>query len=454
MRCLLVLGLLLTSCASTPSSPPQDLHELVAFVRRVHPAPHRYVSAEQLDAALARAEAEVGPTPDPLVMARETARLVAQIGDAHLMVGLERPPESDLGVPLYAVEVEGQLLVDAAATELAPGTELLELEGWKAQDLLPAMAGLVAVDGARAEVAREEAQRRFSELATLLLGSKPHYRLTLRAPDGEVRTELWPALSGAERRALAQTRSSAARWDPSETSDPTLLRLPGAGVRLRLPAFSSRDDAHYEAKVRELMTQALDEPRLVIDLRGNAGGYRHLGVFVLQHLIARPFTQWRSAAVRTRNIPEAFADRVSWPIAPEASLTEFPGQPIEDRWVFEGDPLAERMTPMPRIYAGELILFVDGATNSAAIEFAAALLAHRPGVRVIGTPTRGACDRHTGQIPVAYRVGQGVALLMSVVDIELVPVPGCRPGSSLPLEPVVYRRETLLAGGDPFLTAL
>lgn len=80
--------------------------------------------------------------------------------------------------------------------------------------------------------------------------------------------------------------------------------------------------------------------------------------------------------------------------------------------------------------------------------------AHHPAITTVGTATQGACDRHTGQLPITYDLGDGVVLMLSLFEIALVPSPGCSPGGGLPLDvPVKPTVTGWLAGEDPWMRA-
>ncbi len=116
--------------------------------------------------------------------------------------------------------------------------------------------------------------------------------------------------------------------------------------------------------------------------------------------------------------------------------------------------MAEEMRPVGDSHPGPLVTLVDDATNSAAIEFLAALLAYREGVQVIGTETQGACDRHSGQLPVVFQ-SDSLAAFVSLFLIDLVSIPGCEPGHGVvPDVEIVYTEEDYFEGRDPYLDAL
>lgn len=439
---------LLFGCASAPSR--ASLADLVTFLRDVHPNVHRYVEADELDSLVASEAATLGPEARTRDVARAVQRVLAAVGDAHLVAGGTSGVPPGPRFPLVAVRAGSRIFVDASDPELPLGTELLGVEGIAAPDLLAELAGYASVDGDRPEVRLAEAERHFAELATLALGDRDEYTVEIRRP-GEAPTSITLPASDAE---LGALRRSAPRWGSRASPWPS-VRTHGPVTILELASFGVPDEEEYESRVDALFEDIPSDAPLALDLRGNEGGLRTHGVAVLHHLLAEPFVQWTRVETRVRAIPDQHASRVSYPIAPESALTGFPGAREGAVWVFEGDPLADGMRPTGPAHAGPLFVFVDDATSSAAVELVAALLAHRDGVRVIGTETQGECGRHTGQMPVLYDVGEGVGVLASLFEITLVAYDGCEPGRGVvPDVEVTYEASHFLEARDPFLEAL
>tara|TARA_B100001750_G_scaffold82963_1_gene65715 strand:- start:4576 stop:5286 length:711 start_codon:yes stop_codon:yes gene_type:complete len=229
----------------------------------------------------------------------------------------------------------------------------------------------------------------------------------------------------------------------------------GDALVLRLATFGTSDRVTYLDEVDRLGPRLAEADPLILDLRGNEGGDRSLGVRVAQYILQEPFTQWARVRTRVREIPDRFRAAVRFPFGPESALTDFPGARTTEGWTWTGDPLAATMTPRGAGHAGALVLFVDDATNSAAIELAVALLAHHPNVRVVGTETQGECGWHVGQLPIVFEDGRGPAMILSLFAIDLVPYPGCRPGRGIePDLPVTTSLEDFRSGRDPYLVAL
>lgn len=123
--------------------------------------------------------------------------------------------------------------------------------------------------------------------------------------------------------------------------------------------------------------------------------------------------------------------------------------------MIDGDPLVDRMVPVGS-FPGRVLVLVDGRTNSAANELVVALKHARPDTTLVGEEVGGACAEHIGELPTTWTTPTfGVTVLLSIIRLEHVSVPGCRPGRGLaPDVAVPYTRADFDAGRDPYEAAV
>jgi len=451
MRPLRLVPFVVLLACGTSAPQGSALGERLGLIRAVHPAPHRTIGEAELDALVAAEEDAWGASE--LGDARALRRVLSRIGDSHLAAGLPRVSPGDATfVPFLLKRVGDEYRVDAATAGEVVGEEVVAVQGVPIAALMERLSALSTVDGDRPAVRLAEAERRFAEHLRLELGARDEWTLVTRS-GGDERTS---TMAGVTREGLAElelSRRSAATWG-SRDRLPLIEEHEGITV-LRLASFGTSDRGAYLARIEELAPVFTSAERLVVDLRGNEGGDRSLGVAVARHLLDAPFAQWASVRTRVREIPERFRSEVSYLVGDESALTAFPGDPVDDGWRVDGDPLADTMIPAEPIYEGPLTLFVDDGTNSAAVELAVALLAHHPDATVLGTETQGECSWHVGQLPIVYQDDAGPAVLLSLFEIELADYDGCRAGRGIePHLPVGYTLEDFEVAQDPFIERL
>ncbi len=454
---------LLPGGVGAQSTEARDLEDLVSLVTEVHPAASRYTTLERLKQVM---EAEVGrleavEQPTDLDLALSIHRVLAMVGDAHFAVGLRSfQPGARSGaflLPLLPKRIGDRVFVDASEPSFPPGTELLEVDGRSALQLVDELASIAFVDGDRPAARRARVERDFTLHFHIGHGVADEYAVRVRLPDGEERAVTLPAVGPAELGALQASRISKPLWGEPASQQPALpwvTRLDGGARLLRLPSFGVVDADLYRERVDALMDEADGTEPLVIDLRGNDGGFRTNGIAVLERLIVGEYAQWSRIEVVTKQMLERFGERVTFPFGAQ-SLESFPGERRDGRYVSDGDPLSSMMRGAGPHHSGRIIVFVDDGTNSAAVEMVVALRAARPDVVIVGTETKGECGRHVGEIPILFTGRSGVRVILSLAAITHVPARGCRLGRGVePDVEVVYSVEDFLNGVDPYLRAL
>ncbi|MEM7417728.1 MAG: S41 family peptidase [Gemmatimonadota bacterium] len=460
-------GLLAAVCAAPVAAQPdpaRDLHDLLALVESVHPDPYRYVS-EAVLAGRAEREAELLDAMESatdLDVARGMHRVLSLVGDSHFAVAL---PSFQPGVrpgpfllPMLPRKVGERILVDASIPAFPRGTELIELQGQPIEDVWTELSSLALVDGDRPAARRARVERDFTLHFHLGFGTDSTYSMRVRLPDGEEQIIALDPVTPTELGALSRGRVSApSRGAPPQglPAYPWLVDAPRGAKLLRMPTFGVADQAAYRDRVDALFASLQGAEPLVLDLRGNDGGFRTNGIAVLEHLIDGDYAQWVNIATRTREIPGALRARVTFPFSAPDVLATFPGERAGELWRFEGDPFSDQMRGSKPHHAGPVVVFADDATNSAAVEMIVALRAARADVVVIGTETIGECGRHIGEIPILFTGRTDVRVLMSVAAIEHVPTRGCEPGRGVvPDVEVRYSEADFMEGVDPFVALL
>ncbi|AKF05930.1 S41 family peptidase [Sandaracinus amylolyticus] len=463
---LVVLAMALASCGASapPPSAASDLRALARFVLDVHPRPHAYVDRDTFDALVEDEAAHLDEMEDAtdVELGRAMHRVLAQLHDGHVAIALPAFQTGPLSLlPLLPKRAGDTFFVDASSPELPHGTALIAIDGEPIDALWSELEGMVLADGTHESARRAALERGFARHFHVARATRETYLVRVREPDG---TERDVELDGVDRDVLATldgARRSAAVWGPRSSEAqpwPFVVEIDETTVLLRMPSFGIAEHDEYRRRVDAIFAAIDPDATLVLDVRGNEGGFRTHGIAVLNHVLGRAYAQWARLETRVTRIPDAHRAQVSFPYVPEDALASlFPGAPNEEgRFVREGDPLASMMTPHGAGHRGRVVAFVDGHTNSAAVEMITALRAFRPDAELIGEETGGECGRHVGEMPVLYTTrALGAVVLTSILELTHVEVAGCEARRGhVPHRAVAYDEAQFLAGSDPYLDAL
>ena len=467
----MLAGLVMMSgCNGTPpaagprtgATAASELRDYAQFVRDVHPAPWRFTTASAFDArvdveatALQRLSA-----PSDLDVARAFQRTLAELHDGHVALTSPsfQPGAAASFLPLLVKDVEGELLVDAAASAPLAGTTILAIDGTPVDEIRHRLLPLVLRDGVNDIAQLRGLEHDFTQLYHVTFGMAPQYRVQVHAGGADQEVVL-KGVSREQVQALhAQRRSAPVRGAPprDERQLPFKLPLLDGVTWIRMPSFGSPDQIGYQAEVDALVAASDRTGALIIDLRGNEGGLRTHGIALLNHVLSQPYRQWTRMTTRVRELPERYVGRATGAFGADLRALEgFPEPPVGGDFVLEGDPLAGRMIPTDS-WTGPVVVLADGRTNSAANELVIALKHARPQTKVLGEEPAGNCGEHIGEIPTAWTTPTfGISILMSVIRLEHVTVPGCVAGQGLAPDVVVqYSRGDFDAGKDPYVAAV
>ena len=302
-------------------------------------------------------------------------------------------------LPLYGRWIGGALVVtrDLSGGGLPPGTEVVALDGVRADTLLARLLPLARADGsldakrvATLNVTGASRYEAFDVYAPLVLGLGETVALGVRDPiSGARRTVRVPTMTAAEREAVRDADARTAGGTPGVGW--TVRDLDAETALLTMPSWATfNSDWDWRAFVDSTFDAlaARGTPRLVIDLRGNEGG-ESVGDAILARLVERETAVAAfERVVRYRTVPDDL-------------------RPVLDTWDRSFDDWGDAAVPRgdgtyrltryddgaalrpkgPR-YAGRVAVIVGADNSSATFEFARTLRQAGLGV-LVGQTTGG-----------------------------------------------------------------
>ena len=355
----------------------RDLRILQRAFTELHPGLTRYTTAAQLDAAFGAANAAVAHGSSRAEMFLLASRLSAAVHCGHTWVspynqradvvdGLFKRADK---LPLTLRWVEGRALVTGSAVDgepgVAPGAELLAIDGRGVADIRAALLPLLRADGLHAGALL----KRLSQLDSGPNGGamdrlfplrfapvQGRYALTLRARAGDApRTLQVDAMTQA-----ARDR----RLPPADTA--WRLRIDGDTATLTIPTLAFwRGDFKPAAFLAQTFADLRGVPFLVIDQRDNEGGDDAIGRLLLAQLLRAPLQlpsyRVESAYERVPYVLARYLD--TWDFGffdRTGQVTKGPGR----NWLLP-EQRGARVEPVAAPYAGRTVVLV-GPQNSSA----------------------------------------------------------------------------------------
>ncbi|MFH1464698.1 MAG: S41 family peptidase [Pseudomonadota bacterium] len=433
-------------------APADDLTDLAALLEAAHPTLDAPALREAVQREMPGLDALPGdPRDAELAFGAAVSRVVASLGDAHVYVGLPMmQPQATIEpalLPVLVRTVEGQVLLDAATFPFDPGTALIAIDDVPIQTIFDEARTLVAADGRDPTAIRRALDYDLPRYYALTRGMASDYVLTLVLPDGSRVLREVPAAGRAEARTMQTSRHSATWWGSGEPTP--RLAWSGTVAVLTMASFGAQDMDGYARAVDGLMAGIPAGAPIVVDLRGNQGGYRPNANALLRHLVDGTFAEWTSMRTSTRRIPRRWRGRLQFPFGTDRErLRDFERSP--DGFVFDGDPLQMQGVGT---HLGPLVLLVDARTGSAANGFVLMVRNYRPDAHIVGESLGGACDRHVGELPVVWTgEDSGVVVMFSLIEAMHLAVPGCTPGRGLaPDHAVELNIEQFAGSEDPWM---
>jgi len=417
----LVLAITIAALAPSPApSPPAPVSAAgyradAAILRRayeaLHPGLYRYTTPAQtaanfadLDRALA-----AGPTLPQACLA--FSRFTATVRCGHSYPNFfNQPPaiahalfDGRTRLPFTFVWLHGHLIVTGNASEnpaLAPGTDVLAIDGRSAPDILRTLLPYVRADGSnddeRISLLGVSGAERYEEFDVYFGLLDPPaggtYTLTVQ-PYGSAqpRTVIVAAQTTAERAArLAQPAPAPSAAAPLWTFS---TANPRAAI-LTMPTWVTYNTTwDWQRFLNDVFATLARNgtPNLIVDLRGNGGG-SDVGEAIVAHLIDAPLaTSGMLRLVRYRAIPAGLAPYLdTWDPAFKNWGTA--AKPYDARFFrlvrpFETET-GEIIEPLAPRYHGRVWILVDASNSSATFQFEQLVHTHRLAT-LVGTPTGG-----------------------------------------------------------------
>lgn len=403
------VALLPAYAATTPEIlSPSTMRSDIALLRRayeaLHPGLYRYTSPAQ---SAARFDALAAACARPLTLPAFYCQLslfLATIRCGHSYANFynqKRAVQQALfdtpdRLPLSFLWLGRRMIVtaDPFSTGIAPGSEVLAIDGRPAAEILAGLMTVARGDGGNdakrrrlMSVQGDDGYESFDVFYPLLFGRRERYRVLLADSAGRRRTAMLEAVSLERRRKTRpraiDTSGDKPVWTVERHSGTALLTMPTWAF------YKTKWDwaGWLNSQIDQLVADRV--PRLIVDLRGNEEG-NDCGNVLAARLLQRPTSlDTAQRLVRYRQVPTALKPALdTW----DRSFDDWgdAAQRVDARFLAltGADHGWEQIAPNGPRYEGEVVVLISSQNSSATFGFAQLVRRERLG-RLVGETTGG-----------------------------------------------------------------
>src|ERR1043165_91720 len=282
----------------TPQQLREDLHRLRFTLERAHPNLYRYTPKPRMDALFDSIAAGLRRPTTDLDFYRRLVPLTDAIRDSHTSLQLPadlrryfaNSARRVFPLDLYFAH-DGRVLVEADLSDrpqVAPGSELLSIDGRPIADVVQALAAAITIDGFAPDTRAARLGRLFWFYYEAAFGTPGHHRVVVRDPgQGRRRTLLVQGVS--------PTRLS--ERDGRESGGGLAAqRLDLPGDAIAVITLNEMSDPATGTFLRNAFARIAEAGvrDLVIDLRNCPGGADRFNNQLFSYLIDAPFRFYRN----------------------------------------------------------------------------------------------------------------------------------------------------------------
>ncbi len=376
---------------------PKQLHADLAFLKSVleeaHPSLYRYTPKDTLDARFAEADQQLNQPLNDTQFWKIVEPVVANVRSAHTAVYLPATYSlwrirHGLRIPLSVYVSNGRLYAawfPKASAKLFKGARITAIDGTPGTVIVASLKRYVTPEGYSDQFVNFNVENSFGDLYNQVFGYKKNYDVAFIDSSGSVQHvvldafktkfigELSPVVLVKEKHSQLEKGVGISYFkDVPYTIDLKVNNF------LYLKDYKKFDAGFF----KKLQDEKIKN--LVIDLRGDGGGYLNIGIDIMRYLV-RGFVVPSNIITAVAN-EYSFDKYIVYPISD--TLRKSVLIRLGNRKYAAVNDYQYTYISSYNVFTGNVYLLVDGGTFSAASVFAANLKAQRD-ITILGDETGG-----------------------------------------------------------------
>ena len=383
-----------------PAEMQADFDLMRRALEEAHAGLYRYSTKAEMDRVFAKQRSKLGQGMTKAEFAAILGETLAPIRCGHTNVSPDAATQAtSAAVPKLPLQVVIErnrvfvLLNDSPDNQtIAPGMEILEINGHKPREIISRIAPKLAADGDIESGKRIRIQRGFAQYYWFVVEQTSNFTVKARDAAGKTVTAQLKGVLDADRaknknnvNAAVQVSLATLDWSRENLAMRFLKDPEIAQIRIR--GFGGRDYPQWiESSFKTLKEKGTKT--LIVDLRGNGGGSDMFGAMLVSYLTDKPFRYFDHINVKT--IDPSFKQFSDWRTEREGDLRNGVATNPKGGYLVTAKlhPGVAEQPPGKYPFTGKTFVLIDGGTFSTAADFCA-VIHHLKRATFIGEETGG-----------------------------------------------------------------
>ena len=368
----------------TPEELKEDFEVFRGSIEEMHPGVYWYTSKQELDQAFDLVEQSLTSPLTEIEYFRLLAPIISKVRCGHTWIAPPRKLTREMReegrlFPLDFKLIEGRAYCSLNRTDnqdIAPGNELFKINGYSIDSLVTIFQRNHSSDGYVNTWTNFIFERYFRYYYPYYIGQPDNFEVEYKNSTGLVKTSTVGALSVEE---LRQRRKV-----PLVRKDYIDLTFLEEDIAL----LDIREFNHWKSgKKRKNFGKVLDKSfssidssgvdHLIIDLRGNTGGYEKYGLQLMSYFKGEPFTGYRQIRLKNKSFKYRKYSKTG-PLLYLLFQAYLKLDHVNDTtYLLRNDRNLKQVEPPEVIFKGNIYVLTDGGSTSTTADFCSLMRYHQ-----------------------------------------------------------------------------
>lgn len=455
---LLLLILTMTQCAKlshndllTQEDQLQDYDILVSALTEACPILDTYHSMTEVEQHFASMREQINEPVSMLAFYQQVARTLSFFQDGHLQSYASNDFYASVNnvegfLPMRLKFLDDKIYVWSnlsSSSAIVEGMEILSINAVKATNIIKELSSYLSSDGGNKSFIYHKLNNEYRLYLAFLFGLPTEYTVELKGIDKPV---------------TLRAISAPALWDlakkkPEPSTKKELFSITyDADRSIVIFQFTTFGDREGEGKLREILEDLVTQCKqkaikhLILDIRGNTGGFDGNAAIVYSYLTNAPFQSLNGRYLKTNQL--SFLEYV---LNKDIQKTLQSVPMVEHKNGFKVNMALDQVfQPNQLNYTGNVYLLTDHSTFSSAGLFTSIFYNNKRG-KIIGTPTGGGYRGDSGGVFYLELPNSKINVFIPLVKNDYICIDSHDWVTFVPHITIQPTIDDLLTGRDPVL---